>query len=145
MRSLHARRNPVPASFKTSFTNFLMPRIPRPIHGVLDYVTGVLLAASPWLFGFSDQHLAPQFALIFGGGAVLYSLLTNYELGVVRLFPFPVHLFIDFCSGLLLATNWVHFAFGGRAGVVFTIFGIMEIGVVLLSRRDGPMKTPSVL
>jgi hypothetical protein len=121
-----------------------MPRIPRPIHGVLDYVVGLLLAASPWIFGFSHQHLAPQVALVFGGGAILYSLLTNYELGVIRLLPFPAHLLLDFVSGITLATNWAHFAFGGMAGVVFTIFGVMEIGVVLLTRRDGPMKTPTM-
>ncbi len=121
-----------------------MPRISRPVHGVLDYLTGVLLAASPWIFGFAHQHLAPQFALIFGGGMVLYSLLTNYELGVVRLLPFPVHRFIDFAVGFLLATNWLHFAIGGRAGLVFTIFGVMEILVMLFTKDSGPMKTPSV-
>jgi len=120
-----------------------MPRIPRPVHGVLDYCSAILLAVSPWLFGFKEQHLAPEFALVGGAAIVLVSLFTNYELGLIRLFPFPAHLLFDFVVGILLATNWIHFAFGGKAGVVFTIFGIWSLVVTLFTRHTGPMKTPT--
>ena len=118
-----------------------MARIPRFTHAVMDYAFGALLAASPWIFGFADQHLAPNFALVFGGGTILYSLFTNYELGLVRLIPFPGHLLLDALAGILLAGNWLHFAFGGRAGLVFTVFGVVEIIVVLLTLRSRPSKT----
>jgi hypothetical protein len=107
----------------------------------MDYAFGILLAASPWIFGFADQHLAPNFALVFGGGTILYSLFTNYELGLIRLLPFPGHLLLDALAGILLAANWLHFAFGGRAAVVFTVFGAVELAVVLLSLRANPPKT----
>src|SRR5689334_7630746 len=103
-----------------------MSRIPRPVHGLLDYLTGIFVAASPWLLGFKEQRLAPEFALAVGGGIVLYSLFTSYELGVVHLLPFRFHLFIDLVVGVFLAFSWVY-AFGGRAGVVFTLVGIFDL------------------
>jgi hypothetical protein len=40
-----------------------------------------------------------------GGGAALYSMLTDYELGAVKLVPMPVHLALDAASGAFLASS----------------------------------------
>jgi hypothetical protein len=59
--------------------------IPTSVHGVLDYLTGSALLATPELLRLKD---VPFSALAFrsaGGGAAAYSLLTDYELGAKKI------------------------------------------------------------
>lgn len=112
--------------------------IPRPIHGILDYLAGFLLLASPWIFGYVDeQPVSTDMAMIFGGGMMLYTALTNFELGLVRLLPFPVHLGLDFTMGLTLLGAPILFSIGGTPAVVFVIFGILELALAAMTRTKG--------
>jgi hypothetical protein len=110
--------------------------IPRNVHGVLDYIVGLLLAASPWLFGFADGTAAQFVPVTLGVGALLYSLLTNYELGLIRVIPFRIHLMLDFASGLLLAASPWLFGFADRVYLPHLILGLLEIGAAAMTRRD---------
>ncbi|RAI43806.1 hypothetical protein CH341_12415 [Rhodoplanes roseus] len=49
--------------------------IPMPVHLGLDAASGIVLAASPWLFGFADQVHLPH--LLFGLFEVAASLTTR--------------------------------------------------------------------
>jgi hypothetical protein len=49
--------------------------IPMPVHLLLDSAGGLLLAASPWIFGFAPVVFVPHLAL--GLGQVLIALLTS--------------------------------------------------------------------
>jgi SPW repeat len=113
-----------------------MKIIPRNIHGMLDYPVGLLLAASPWLFGFAGGGPATTIPVVLGLGALVYSLLTAYELGVARIIPFRVHLAIDFISGLFLAVSPWLFNFSHRVYWPHLIFGLWEMLVVLLTRAE---------
>jgi hypothetical protein len=109
--------------------------ISRPMHGVLDYLMGALIVASPWLFGFSGAFLAPQMAVTIGFALIFISLVTHYELGVVQLLPFSAHRFTDIAIGIaLLGAPWF-FSVGGRAGVVFFLLGVLQLTIAALTRR----------
>jgi hypothetical protein len=41
----------------TRFEVGVMPMIPMRVHLMADYVIGIFLAISPWLFGFADRPL----------------------------------------------------------------------------------------
>lgn len=47
-------------SLFTDYELALSRRIPLPVHLTVDVATGVLLAASPWLFGFADRVFWPH-------------------------------------------------------------------------------------
>ena len=79
-----------------------MRLIPTRLHGMLDYLVGALLIAAPWLFDFYYGGPEMWVPVVLGAGAILYSMFTNYELGLVRLIPMPVHLMLDIGSGILL-------------------------------------------
>ncbi|MGG5887170.1 SPW repeat domain-containing protein [Falsiroseomonas sp. HC035] len=79
--------------------------IPTRIHGVLDYLMGALLIVVPYLLGFADGTAAQWVPQILGAGAIIYSLLTNYEHSAVRVIPMPMHLVLDTGSGVLLAAS----------------------------------------
>jgi hypothetical protein len=66
--------------------------LPTRLHGIIDYLWGAALLATPWLLGYADVAAATWTAVVFGLGAILYSAVTDYELGLVRLVPMPLHL-----------------------------------------------------
>ena len=79
--------------------------IPTRIHGVLDYATGGMLLSAPNLLGLGDVPASARVLRLAGGGAGLYSMLTDYELGAVKLVPMPVHLALDAASGAFVASS----------------------------------------
>ena len=111
----------------------LFPLIPTRIHGMLDYATGLLLIVAPWLFGFADNRAAMLVPLLMGIGVIGYSLLTRYELGIVRLIPMPGHLLLDLGGGILLAASPWLFGFAGRIVWPHLLVGVMEIGAALFT------------
>jgi hypothetical protein len=114
--------------------------IPTRIHGVLDYLSGALFIASPYLFGFTadDTHGPAQWVPQFVGMAVLlYSLFTNYELGLFRRLPMPVHLTADlwFAGVFLAASPWL-FGFADRVYLPHVLMGAFSIVAGLCTRKD---------
>ena len=110
--------------------------IPTKIHGILDYLVGVLLAVSPWLFQFNRGGAETWIPVLLGAGAILYSLFTDYEWGVSRKLSMPMHLLLDLLSGAFLAASpWI-FGFAEYVYLPHLIFGILEIGVSLMTKRQ---------
>jgi hypothetical protein len=108
--------------------------IPTKIHGVLDYLMGLLLIASPWIFGFADGSAAQWVPVILGLGALVYSLLTRYELGVMPVISMPAHLGLDVAGGALLAVSPWLFGFSELVYWPHLIFGLLEIGAGLMTK-----------
>lgn len=104
------------------------------VHGILDYLMGVVLIAAPWLLGFARNGAETWVPVALGAGVIAYSLLTNYELGAVRVIPMSVHLGIDVVGGLLLAASPWLFGFSDSVYLPHLIFGLLEVGAGLLTR-----------
>jgi hypothetical protein len=99
-------------------------------HGVLDYLTGAALLAAPKALGLEDVPPSSRALKLAGGGALAYSLLTDYELGVAKLLPMPIHLALDAASGALLASSPWLFGFaenGTRYWLPHALVGAQEI------------------
>jgi hypothetical protein len=104
-------------------------------HGVIDYVMGVLIMASPWFLGFARGGAETWVPVIVGGAGLVYSLFTRYELGVVKSITMPVHLMLDLLSGIFLALSpWI-FGFSDEVYMPHLIFGILEVGPSLTTQR----------
>ena len=103
-------------------------------HGVLDYVVGALLLVVPYILGFADGTAAQWVPQLLGLVAIGGALMTDYELGVMRVIPMPVHLMIDIGSGALLALSPWLFGFSDRVFWPHLLVGIMEIGAGLMTR-----------
>ncbi|GAB3542916.1 SPW repeat domain-containing protein [Spirosoma fluminis] len=110
--------------------------IPTNVHGILDYASGALFLASPWLFGFADKPAAKWVPLAAGGAALGSSLFTDYELGAVRKIPMPAHLGLDVAEGVLLAAAPWLFGFAKKVYVPHLIFGAFAIGAGLLTQKS---------
>lgn len=109
--------------------------IPTRVHGMLDYLVGALLIAAPWIFGFSDNEAATWVPVIIGASTIVYSLLTNYELGAVPLISMPTHLGIDGLAGIvLLVSPWL-FGFETVVWAPHVMVGIVEVMAALTTHR----------
>ena len=103
-------------------------------HGVIDYIYALLLIGTPYVLGFSGGG-APQWTFwLLGFGIIGLALLTDFEVGIVRLIPMPVHLGIDVLGGLLLAASPWLFGFADRVWAPHLVFGLLEAGLALVTR-----------
>lgn len=101
------------------------------VHGWIDYLFAAVMLAWPWFAGFGHEPLAAGSMMGVGVVAILYSLLTNYPLGAIRILPFGMHLVLDTVSSLFLIVSpyllnfadtvqWPH-VFFGFAGLVVVV------------------------
>lgn len=105
-------------------------------HGYLDYIMGILLIASPWLFDFADGGAAQWLPVILGASMIVLALMTDYELGAVRKISMRTHLMIDMMSGALLAASpWI-FGFADYVWEPHLILGLLEVGAALMTKRE---------
>lgn len=106
--------------------------IPTRVHGVLDYLVGtmLILAGAAWL---GANNAAGAVPLVLGAATILYSLVTAYELGAIRVLPMRAHLALDLISGIFLALSpWI-LGFTDRVWAPHLLAGLLEILVVSLS------------
>jgi hypothetical protein len=108
--------------------------VPSRIHGIIDYPWGVLIAASPWLFGFADGTAAQWMPVLLGAGIVSMNMITDYEPALMRIVPVPLHLGIDAAGGLLLAASPWLFGFADRFYLPHLVLGLAEVVFALMTR-----------
>jgi hypothetical protein len=99
--------------------------IPTLLHGIADYLVGIVVIGMPIYFGFAA---APRIALIsLGALVVVYSLVTEYELGALRYLRIRFPLALDMLFGILMLI--IPFLFtlpSGSAWPVYTL-GLLAI------------------
>ncbi|HEX2111770.1 MAG TPA: hypothetical protein VHF67_09465 [Gaiellaceae bacterium] len=109
------------------------------VHGIVDYVTGATLVAAPELFRLKGVPRSARVPRLLGTGATGYSLLTDYELGAVRLLPMRAHLALDAAGGALLALSpWLLGTArrGRRHWLPHALVGAGEIAFALVTKSE---------
>ena len=107
--------------------------IPTRIHGILDYLVALIFIVTPWLLGFNGPDTATYILVALGIVAILYSLITNYEWGAVKMLPMPMHLMLDLASGFLLAISPWLFGFSKYIYLPHLLLGILAILVSVMT------------
>lgn len=112
------------------------------IHGYIDYLMGIFLIVSPLVLEIPDGA-ASTILVVLGAGVILYSLITDYELGLLKVLGMKTHLMIDLLGGIfLIASPWL-FGFADESYWPFVILGILEVGASLLtSKHPGYQANP---
>ena len=117
-----------------------MKIIPRFFHGVADYVTGVFLLLAPNLLGFADLPGAAVWVTRIVGIMILgQAMMTDYELGLIKMIPIAMHLMTDYVVGvLLIAAPWVFGFSGVRVAVMtLTVVGLLVLGMTAMTEPRG--------
>jgi len=112
---------------------------------MLDYIVGIILLLAPSIFRFGGTGAASRVFIIAGIAALVYSVFTNYELGLIKVLPFKAHLTLDTLNGLfLLLSPWL-FGFADQIKGPHIVFGLIELGAVVLTgtaRSEHPTTPP---
>src|SRR5687767_9131378 len=109
-------------------------------HGYLDYLMGALLIAAPWIFNFDRLGMETWVPVVLGASVILYSLLTDYELGASRMMSMKTPLTLDLIGGALLAASpWI-FNFADYVYVPHLVFGLAEVGAALMTKTQPSAK-----
>lgn len=117
--------------------------IPTFVHGMLDYLTAGVLFALPRRLG-----LSPGITMLMTGLAakgLISSLLTRYELGLMRQMPMKTHLNLDLIGGMGLAaisTMLRHETELNRR--ILLGFGLWEVIASLMSKTRSPEEGPEI-
>ncbi|WP_276497530.1 SPW repeat protein [Pontibacter litorisediminis] len=109
--------------------------IPTRFHGILDYVVGLIFIAAPWLFGFSDNTAATWVIVAAGILALLQTVFTDFEVGLVHKIPMQTHLMVDFGLGVILALSPWMFNFAEQVYLPHLIGGVFAILASLTTHR----------
>ncbi len=91
---------------------------------------------APKLFGFENNEKAARVPRMMAMSHIAYSLLTDYERGVVRKLPMKAHLAIDAGSALFLAASPWLLGFSGAVTAPHVASGLMELGIAATTETE---------
>jgi hypothetical protein len=118
-----------------------MKIIPKFFHGILDYVSGLLLLAAPNLFGFAEIGGATVWVpRIVGLMILLQAVMTDYELGVIKVIPIAMHLMADYAIGALLLLAPFILGISSRsltATMLLVIMALLAFGAAAMTQPRG--------
>jgi hypothetical protein len=124
----------------------IMKTIPTYVHGILDYIVGIVLLIAPNLFGFANIGGAPVvIPRVLGILILLQSLFTNYELGLFKVLPMRLHLSMDYVLSIFLALSPWLFGFHTQPGNVWMphlIVGVLVFFETLMTQTE-PRRIPA--
>jgi len=112
-----------------------MRRMSTKNHGVLDLLTAGTLVALPRMLGWGERVTNTLTGVAVG--TLAYSLLTNYEFGLIRILPMRAHLAIDAASGTALCASPLMFPEEERSThAALVALGLFEIGAGMMTQPE---------
>lgn len=88
--------------------------VTQKIHSLLDYPVAISLMALPFVLGLGKSNpLALWLSAGTGLAALVLTLLTDHETGVIRVLPYALHLAVDFAVGVVFAIAPLVLGFDG--------------------------------
>jgi hypothetical protein len=117
--------------------------IPPQVHGVLDYPLAAVLIAGPLAIDF-DYKAATVIALLFGGGAAILAVGTNWATGIVKVIPPLIHGYVDVIVtvALIILPFCVGFSYRTGALLFFVIVGASGLAATLATRFQSTRRMP---
>jgi len=111
--------------------------ITKQIHAFLDYPVAISLMALPFLLGLgSSNPIALQLSVATGIAALLLTLLTDHQLGVIRIIPYKFHLIVDFLVAIVFILAPFILSFEGLDAYYYWIIGVTVLIVVSLHKSE---------
>jgi hypothetical protein len=114
--------------------------IPAFVHGVIEYIAGVLLVAAPFLFSFESDG-ATAVSIVAGVIILIVAASTAMSTGLIKSIPVQAHVVLDYILAALLIASPFIFGFtdDGTATAVFIALGVFHLLMTIATRfiREG--------
>lgn len=110
--------------------------ITQKIHAYIDYPVAASLIGMPFLLGLGTSNpLALWLSVVTGVAALVLTLLTDHETGVLRILPYWLHLAVDRLVGVTFAIAPFVLGFSGldlayylvNAAAVLTVTFLLNV------------------
>ncbi len=111
--------------------------VTKTIHAHLDYPVAIGLLALPFLLGLGGSHpLALIAAPVAGAAALVLTIFTDHQLGLVRILPYRLHLAVDLTVGIVFLLLPAVFGFAGIDAAFYWLGGGAVVAVIALSKPE---------
>jgi hypothetical protein len=105
--------------------------IPRFVHGLLEYLAGVLLIGAPFVIDF-DKDSATAAAIVLGLLLITLAAITEGITGIVNQLGIQAHAVLDIVVAVVLVASPFVFGFSGD-GEPTALFIILGVAHLLIS------------
>ena len=114
-----------------------MKFVTKQIHAYLDYPVAIALIGLPFLLSLGASNpFAFQLSVIVGIAALILTILTDHQLGVVRVVPYRIHLIVDFLVGIVFILAPFIFSFEGIDAYYYWLNGAAVLFVVSMHKPE---------
>lgn len=114
-----------------------MKFVTKQIHAYLDYPVAIALIGLPFLLGLGESNpLALQLSVATGIAALILTILTDHQLGVIRVIPYKIHLLVDFLVAVVFILAPFLLAFKGLDAYFYWLNGVAVLFVVSMHKAE---------
>jgi hypothetical protein len=106
--------------------------IPTTAHGLADYIVGLIVMSLPFLFGWTGATRVTFASL--GILVICYSLLTDYEFGLIRVFRIRFHLLLDALFGLAMLVAPTLLRLPNDSRILVCVIGVLSVFLSLTTK-----------
>lgn len=112
--------------------------IPAFVHGVAEYLAGVLLVVAPFLFAF-DSDTATVLSVAAGVVVLIVAASTRSSTGLVKGIPISIHVVLDYLLAVFLVASPYLFRFSDETAptAFFLALGIVHLLLTIGTRFLG--------
>ncbi|MEO7979982.1 MAG: hypothetical protein ABI807_03675 [Sporichthyaceae bacterium] len=109
--------------------------VPPFVHGVVEYVAGVLLIVAPFLFAF-DSTAATAASVVVGLVVLAFTATSDLPTGLVRTISTGVHVTVDVVTAVLLVALPFVLAFTDERAptALFIALGVVHLLMTIATR-----------
>ena len=109
--------------------------VPVFVHGVIEYVAGVLLIAAPFVLAF-DSDTATGISIAIGVVVLVVTASTAMSTGLVKSIPVQAHVVLDYVLAIFLiaAPFILGFSDDGTAAGFFIVIGVVHLLLTIATR-----------
>ena len=114
-----------------------MKFVTKQIHAYLDYPVALALIGLPFILSLgSSSPLAFQLSLVTGIAALILTIVTDHQTGLIALVPYKIHLLVDFLVALVFIAAPFIFSFEGLDAYYYWLNGAAVLFVVSMHKAD---------
>lgn len=107
------------------------------MHAFLDYPVALALIGLPFLLGLGATNpIAFYLSVGTGVAALILTVLTDHQTGVLPIVPYRAHLFVDFAVAIVFILAPFFFSFEGLDAIYYWINGAAVLTVVGLQKTE---------
>lgn len=111
--------------------------VTKTIHAYLDYPVALGLIALPMLLGLGQSNpLAFWLSVTTGVAALILTILTDHETGLIRILPYSFHLIVDFAVGIVFLAAPFVLDFKGIDFAYYVVNALAVLTVVSLHKPE---------